>query len=76
MENEESNSISINANSSANAGNSNTDEKGVVSDNYLNESTTPQQDKGKVFVDEKGPLFGDTELNKGLESQARDEENK
>lgn len=97
------NSISVNANSSANAGNNNTDENGV----FLGASTlqTPEEfakDKnqdhsrednsvsgsgvddlqsnsdGAAGSDRAGTAerkpFGDTELNKGLEAQARDEE--
>jgi hypothetical protein len=97
------NSVSINANSSANAGNNNTDENGV----FLGDSTlqtaeefhkdkhsdhTKDDDKvtasgiddlqsnsdGAAGSDRAGTFerkaFGDPELNKGLEAQAKDEE--
>ncbi len=100
----DNNSVSVNTNSSAKAGNNKTDENGV----FLGDSSlqTPQEfekDKNRnysgednsVSASEVGDLqsnsdgaagtdragtaerkpFGDTELNKGLESQAKDEEN-
>ena len=84
MENEESNSISVNANSSANAGNNNTDENGVVSGkntsgnqmggNWEKQDKTKQANTPETSATNQDAPFGDTELNKGLESQARDEE--
>jgi hypothetical protein len=100
---ENDNNISVNANSSANAGNNKTDENGV----FLGDSTlqTPEEfekDKNQDHAKEDNRIsssgvddlqsnsdgsagsdragtaerkpFGDTELNKGLEAQAKDEE--
>lgn len=96
-------SVSVNANSSANAGNNKTDENGV----YLGESTLQTADEfekdkskdhskdddavtasgvddlqsnsdGAAGTDRAGTFerkpYGDTELNKGLEAQAKDVE--
>ncbi|GEO09737.1 hypothetical protein [Segetibacter aerophilus] len=100
---EDDNSISINANSSANAGNSDTDENGVfMGDSSLQTPEEFEKDKkqdhskednrvtasgvddlqsnsdGAAGTDKAGTAerkpYGDTELNKGLEAQARDEE--
>ena len=96
-------SISVNANSSANAGNNNTDENGVfLGDNSLQTAEEFNKDKnqdhsaednkvsasgvddlqsnsdGAAGTDRAGTFerkpFGDTELNKGLEAQAKDAE--
>ncbi len=67
QENDNSN-ISVNANSSANAGNSNTDKNGVLpGDSNL-------QRPEEFEKDNNHDPFGDTALNKGLEAQAKDEE--
>lgn len=95
------NSISVNANSSANAGNNNTDENGVfLADSNLQTPEEYELDKhrdhskennkitssgvddlqsnsdGAAGTDRAGTAerknYGDTELNKGLESQADD----
>lgn len=58
----ENQSLSVNTNSSTNAGNSNTDEQGKVSENN-NHTQQQESNNGK-------DSFGDTELNKGLENQA------
>lgn len=100
---EDENSISINANSSANAGNSHTDENGIVtgtssvqraeefekdtkqsgsiednnesvleSDNGQTNSTGASRTGRAGTTEQK--LYGDAELNKGLEAQAQDVE--
>lgn len=100
---QDNSSISINANSSANAGNNNADENGVFygysrlqtpeefikdknldyykDDNLVNASGVdelPSNSYGAAATDKAGTAgrkrFGDTELSKGLEAQAKDEE--
>jgi hypothetical protein len=95
--------VSVNANSSANAGNNDTDENGVyLGDSSLQSGQEYDSDKNKdhskedntatasgvddlqsnsdgaAGTDRAGTAerktFGDTELNKGLESQAKDGE--
>ena len=97
------NGPSVNANSSANAGNNNTDENGVfLGDSSLQTPEEFEKDKmgnhsgednkvtasgvddlqsnsdGAAGTDRAGTAerkpYGDTELNKGLESQAKDGE--
>ncbi|MCW3108555.1 MAG: hypothetical protein JWQ09_3061 [Segetibacter sp.] len=100
-ERDQQNNVSVNANSSANAGNNNTDENGVYSGNSrLQTPDEFENDKNKnhskednivtasgvddlqsnsdraAGTDRAGTAerkpYGDTELNKGLEAQAKD----
>ncbi|MCW3082164.1 hypothetical protein [Segetibacter sp.] len=100
---EDENGVSVNANSSANAGNSNTDENSLFKGNsMLQRPAEFEKDKKQHHLQEENMLsasivddlqtnsddaagtdragtaerkpYGDTELNKGLEAQARDEE--
>jgi hypothetical protein len=102
-ERDQDNNVSVNANSSANAGNNNTDENGVYfGDSSLQSSDEFENDKNKDHSKEDNTVtasgvddlqsnsggaagtdragtferkpYGDTELNKGLESQAKDGE--
>ena len=99
----DNNNVSVNANSSANAGNNRTDENGVfLGDSSLQNPEEFEKDKmsnhsgednsvsasgvddlqsnsdGAAGTDRAGTAerkpYGDTELNKGLEAQAKDEE--
>lgn len=99
----EKNNIAVNPNSSANAGNNNTDENGVhLADSSLQTPEEYELDKNKDHSKEDNRVtasgiddlqsnsdgaagtdragtaerksYGDPELNKGLESQAKDEE--
>ena len=84
---EEEKNISVNANSSANAGNNSKDENGMAKVNSMksNETITESgvddlqsDNNGAAGTDRAGTaerkLYGDIELNKGLEAQAKDEE--